>query len=310
MTEFTLLPASIEQKDIITIYGLKGVGKTTLAMLLSYPGSMLGISFDRKTLRCKTNFYDDGQIEIYDATKYLKNNMEDYRDSAVDCYDYTSFLLTNAKEADWVLLDGGEIMVKLCEQKMRKEHNLKPFQGFATLTWWNERNMFLRSIHDMAKAKARKGVIYTIFSQIQEVEDFISGVKNREVPRWMDAATWETDVVLHAVSHVDDKNRKRMFNVEVTSSKILRFPTGNIYDTTGHFKSGWEGVQGTGEKFSELFGSVVGWYGRRGLSQDKLLAYYRSDGNGNIDEQKWIGLAAKHKEDAKLLADFIKVVNL
>jgi len=308
MSEFQLIPAEELQKEILTVYGLKGAGKTTLAMSIVYPDSLLGISFDKKTLRSKQNFFPDADFQIYDATMFLKNSMEEYRDTAVKSYDYAEFIINNTPPTDWILFDGGEILAKLCEQKMRKAHNLLPFQGFSQLTWWNERNMYLRTLHDNAVDKARKGVIYTIFSQMQEVEDFLSGLKTKEVPRWMDAASWETDTVLHAFSDVGEKDRSRHFYVEVTSSKLLRFPTGGVFDVTGKYHTGWSNIVEGGEQFSSLFNDLVGWYARRGLTRTELLSYYRANSNGKIDEQKWISLGVQHKENHNALQEFIREV--
>lgn len=307
--KFTLEEASADTQDIITIYGLKGAGKTTMSMLLTHPDSITGISFDKKTLRCKNNFYKDRDIAVYDCSQYLRNSMDEYRDTAVKCYDYTEYVLDQCAVRDWVLMDGGEIMSKLCEQKMRKEHDLKPFQGFSQLTWWNERNMFLRTLHDLAKNKARKGVIYTIFSQMQEVEDFLGGVKTKEVPRWMDAATWETDVVLHAFSHIDDRKHSRRFSMEVTSSKILKYPTGKVFDLTDMY---YEFNPSSTEvhKFSDDFLKIVEWYVRRGADRSKLIAYLQQNSSlDGIDESKFTAMAVQHKEHSNLLEQFLSTVN-
>jgi hypothetical protein len=98
--------------------------------------------------------------------------------------------------------------------------------------------------------------------------------------------------------------------MEVTSSKVLRFPTGKLFDLTDMYYD-FNASAAEVVKFSADFEKIIGWYERRGADRQKLIAYYKANGNGaqNINEQIWSALAERHRNDAAELNSFVETVN-
>lgn len=224
------------QKEVHTIYGNKGQGKTTLAY--SYSGKKYVLSFDRKSQRVKEGMYDNNpDIHIIDALKHYAPSEEEYTKSSSDTFDYAIFVLneiTAKQDCDWVVIDGLERVASICEMKMRYEEKLGPFQPFANLTLWKKRRMFLRQLHNIAINTAKKGVIYcTYVSTNRDVEEIVEGktMTKQKEPAWVDIIKEETDFVIYAYSKQEKDVMQWYAHIE--SSKIpKRLTSGQIQDVT------------------------------------------------------------------------------
>lgn len=219
-------------KCVITIYGNKGEGKTMFA--LSFPGKIAALSFDRKTGIIKANFYreESNRIKVYDAVKYLSEDPEEYVSSSLKTYKYVIAILNKVKEEqpDWVVIDGVEILTRIAEQAMRKIFNLTPFQGIPNLSVWKYRRLIMRNIHNKAVEACKRGVIYTTYTEKDEIIEEGNIVSKKDVPKYFDILLWETDVVMKAYSKIGEYGKK--FFIYVDSSKIPTFETGKEFDVT------------------------------------------------------------------------------
>src|SRR3990167_4733414 len=125
--DFVFEEASQSNTEIYTIYGEKGVGKTTFA--LGFPGTIAVLSFDKKSQSAKSNaFSNEDRIKVYDAVKFWERDAKYILDSSVSTLDYINFLFDNLKKQsiDWIIIDGIEIMQKIAECIMRKRHGISP----------------------------------------------------------------------------------------------------------------------------------------------------------------------------------------
>jgi len=224
------------QKEVHTIYGNKGCGKSTAAF--SYPGKKYVLSFDRKSLRVKEGMYSNNpDIHIIDSMKFEMPSEEDMTRSSSETFDYAIFTLNEIakkKDCDWLIVDGLERLAMICEMKMRYEEKLGPFQPFGNLTLWKKRRMFMRQFHATALNAANKGIIYCTFvstnREAEEIEEGKVQTKQKE-PAWVDIVKEETDFVIYAYTK-QDKDQMRWY-VHIESSKIpKRLTSGQIQDVT------------------------------------------------------------------------------
>jgi len=232
--KFDLSEAKGTGKIVFMIYGLKGHGKTDLAF--SFPGKVACLSFDRKSLPIKVNRYkNDERIKVYDAIMYMnKDSAENYLESCDKTFRYTNALLDHiAKnfEPDWVVIDGSDILSRICEMTMRYRNNLMPFQGIANRNLWKERNLYIDQIHNKSTKIARRGVIYTAYTDAHEIVKEGEFIIKEDIPKWVGDIMTETDVVIK-VESVRDKSGGQTFFATVESSKNKRIPTGKREDVT------------------------------------------------------------------------------
>jgi hypothetical protein len=228
-----------QKKEIFSIYGQKNDGKTTISYGVPNVGDkVLVFSFDKKSVRPKDAPYiKDGNLEIkvIDAIRYVdQSNEQKYLDSSVITHKFVLSILEQSTERfapDWVMFDGTERMAGIMEIVMRAKNNLKPYQGIANRSLWRERKQYLDDIHKKATEIAKKGVIYTMYSQKDEIIDEGAVTKKVDIPKWIGSIMEETDVVIHA--EVKSENGGRKFYAHVEGSKIPeKYPDG-VYDVTG-----------------------------------------------------------------------------
>jgi len=220
-------------KEVFTIYGGKGDGKTSAAF--AFPGTVACLSYDRKSLQPKKFLYrNDPRIRVYDAIKFLDDDPDKLLDSCYKTYLYNIFLLENiAKDKpDWVVIDGLEIYGEIGEFVARKRKGLKAFQPISQYdTMWKERKLILKNLHLKAMNAAKKGVIYTTYTREEEIiKDGIVIVK-KQVPKYIGIVMYETDYVLRAEAE-HTKDGKRFFLYVASSKNNSRLKDGARLDIT------------------------------------------------------------------------------
>jgi hypothetical protein len=222
-------------KIALVIYGLKGNGKTYTA--ISLPGSVDVLSFDRKATMVKTQItklFPDKRVRVFDCLRYMNwEEPEKMTESAEITYRYVNAILDEIVKSppDWIVIDGSEIFQTICEYVMRYRNNILPFQGIANLNLWKERRMYIRQIHQRSVAIARKGIIYTTYVDKDEIVEEGDLVTKKDVPRWIDAILYETDVVVKIEPKWEGGTRR--FYAYVESSKYPEFlRTGAVLDIT------------------------------------------------------------------------------
>lgn len=233
-----------EQKEspliTITIYGLKGEGKTYLTCGL--PGSIVFLSFDRKALIAK-KFFPNKDIRVFDAIRYFSEETpEASLKSAEITYNYLIKILDSLKQnpPDWIVFDGSEIEQHICELVMRYRNGLMPFEGIANRNLWKERRMYIRFLHRKAESIAKKGIVYTTYVDKDEIVEKGEVVTKKDVPRWIDVILYETDVVIKCEGMFDLTKMRKQFFALVESSKIPSLPTGLRVDVTNNVDKFWE----------------------------------------------------------------------
>lgn len=229
-----------EKKEVFTVYGHKNDGKTTISYGIPYVSDkILVFSFDNKSTRPKdASYIADAKVDIkvINAIRYLDKSGEmKYLESSILTHKFILSILEQSKDKfapDWVMFDGTEVMSGIMELVMRSKNNLKPYQGIANRSLWRERRQYIDDIHMKAMEIAKKGVIYTMYSQKDEIIDNDGTVtKKVDIPRWIGSVMEETDVVIHAESKFE--NNKKMFYARVEGSKIPdKYPDG-MYNVSG-----------------------------------------------------------------------------
>lgn len=217
-------------KLVITIVGEKGTGKTVTA--LSFPGEICVMSFDRKAMPVKQFFYKgDKRIHVFDIVKYVDWRPERITATAAKAFDVLEKALAKCQKmgADWVVIDGVEVLEQLAEMYMRHRHGLGPIEGIRNLNIWKERKWILRDVHNKALTAAKRGVVYTVYPTWSE--RIVAGevIDRKQEPRWLEVILFETDVVIW--TRFDDSTKR--FLAEIQTSKLDNlFPTGKVFDVT------------------------------------------------------------------------------
>ena len=220
-------------KEVFTIYGGKGDGKTSAAF--AFPGNIACLSYDRKSLQPKKFLYsNDPRIRVYDAIKFLDDDPDKLLDSCYKTYLYNIFLLENiAKDKpDWVVIDGLEIYSEIGEMVMRKRNGLKAFQGVANMNVWKDRKLLLKNLHIKAMNACKKGVIYTTYSTEEQVVRDGVIIESKKVPKYVGIVMYETDYVLRAEGE-QTKDGKKFYLYVASSKNNNRLKDGSRFDITG-----------------------------------------------------------------------------
>ncbi len=242
--KFTFEEEQSTGKVVITIYGRKGVGKTSAALGLS--GKKYIISFDGKSQRIRETLYkNDPDIVVLDGRKhYLDNTKEQQLKTGVDSIAYVEFLIDEiaAKgDASWIIVDYVPTLAKYAEMKMRKENGLMPGQGTPNRMVWNDRNVTMARLHRKCLAAVKQqapgkrcGVVYvTYVKQDEQSQKIVDGetLFSMKKPNYTDTIEQETDIVLHA--DIDDSERgKPSKNIlEIESNKTREFGTAEGFAT-------------------------------------------------------------------------------
>lgn len=230
--KFKFEEAAASGKTVFIVYGEKGVGKTSFSM--GFPGNISVLSLDRKGVAAKMNYHNnDSRIKVYDAVKYYERTEDKVLKTAVTTVEYIYFILENIRKSspDWVIIDGVEILQKIAENYMREKNGLKPYQGVANLNLWKVRNAILDDIHHTAIDITKKGVIYTTYTQLEEIVEEGTLVTKQKVPKYVDTIMWESDIVLFVENKFDAKNKTNKFLLRCLTSKNDKIiPTGKIVD--------------------------------------------------------------------------------
>jgi len=210
------------------IYGAPKVGKTTAAF--SRPGNILCISYDGmskdiKRQMVKKDPTNDERIQIFDIgimTEQAQEGLIDDPDIILDHgvlgYEYTKAVLLEAKDVDWIALDGVDFLVNYAEMVMRKHNELKPYEGFKNLNLWKERNYYVRKIHTLALQKARLGVILIGWESLVSFDEEGKSKTIKE-PKWVDSMKTSSGFVFHITQQNFPSQGKHYHYAFVESSK-------------------------------------------------------------------------------------------
>lgn len=248
-SEFDFSPAEKLSKHTITIYGLKGSGKTYLT--LSTPGSHFCLTFDNKSQSIADELEADGkvkegQIEVHDGVKYYdRTSGDNWLKSSDYSWRYINALLDKIKleqkdddsqgrfieRPDWIEVDGGEIVHTMLEMVMRERNNLMPFQGISNRNVWEERRMYIETLLHRCQKIARKGVIWTSYIDKDEIKEDGDYVSIQDIPKWIDAVLYETDVLVKAERKTGKAGQE--FYATVESSKWRAIPESGRINVTG-----------------------------------------------------------------------------
>ncbi len=231
--QFDLSPLDKDhgQSKIITIFGAKGEGKSSLAFGIckQLGNTAAAFSYDNKTVAVWQDMYNaDGSMKVYDAIRYFDPSKSAIRETSSMTLDYIESILNSMRSnpPDWIIHDGLEILAMIAEMKMRYDNNIGPVQAFANLNLWKDRRMIIRHIHKMSVDIAKKGVIYTTYAEKDETITDGAIVTKKDVPKWTDAILYETDIVLYAFAIVEKTAIKHF--VRVYSSKDRKFMTTGV----------------------------------------------------------------------------------
>lgn len=231
-------------KESITVVGDKGGGKTTLA--LAFPGKKLVISYDRMAIRNKYKMRDPENIKVIDPmTLYDASSPLRKRNSMVKIFDYLVGVeeypdapregglldtekLDAEKRPDYVIHDGVDILIEICEMVMRHRYDLLPAQG-VEWNWWKVRKDAIQDVYHKSLTLAKKGVIYTTYFTDKQFDKDITGMKTtKELPKWM-------DIILHQTLHTFavSAQGENFFLFVHQSKSVKKDVTKQTFDITG-----------------------------------------------------------------------------
>lgn len=222
-----------QAKTIYVIYGDKGNGKTTLSF--SFHGEKACLSYDRKALPIKTDMFDnDKSIHVFNAIGLMSyGDPKEFSFSSEETFNYSCALLDELKNKnyDWIIIDGTEILSRICEGAMRYRNNIAPFAGVKNRNLWKERRLYINQIHSKAVAAAKLGVIYTTYTDIEDIIEEGETVSKKKIPAWIDVVMTESDIVIYTELKLERGIAK--YQATVNSSKRKYMRSGVTVDISG-----------------------------------------------------------------------------
>ncbi|MEK6880750.1 MAG: hypothetical protein AABY22_14120, partial [Nanoarchaeota archaeon] len=175
-------------------------------------------------------------ISVYDGLKYFDEEPTKKLDTAMITFNYILFLFKEIKEKiqpDFIVIDGSEIFTQIAELCMRKKNNLGLYAGLANQNLCKERKDFLVKLHRTAIKSAKKGVIYTTYTETEEIVDEGTVIARSKVPKWTGIILYEADIVAYTYSKFEKEKGKRFF-LKIANSKLDSvIKTGFHEDITG-----------------------------------------------------------------------------
>lgn len=242
--KFDLSPDTKRGKYVITFYGMKGDSKTysALALALGYiggfssNGKVVAFSFDNKTKITKEQHFNECDITVYDGKRYYNEDPKVVTKSGKITYLYLQSLLENiAKQQpvpEWIVFDGFNVQATILEMAMRFDNNLRYNQGIANFNLWKDRSLMIQFLHNTAMRIARRGVIYTCYTDKNKVVHDGTVITEEDVPKYVDIVMQETDIVIRT-QKVRGKNGN-LFYLRVDSTKFKQYidEKGNLLPVT------------------------------------------------------------------------------
>jgi ribosomal silencing factor RsfS len=239
MDEAILMPVD---QLIFMVYGDKGSGKTAIAYsLMEKKDKVMVFSFDGRSadpMELKTIKSLELDHKIINATMFYNKTTDiEWLNTAQFTYDWVIKLLKDTEpedafKPDWIIIDGFDRVVEICEMIMRRTYKLTPFSGVQT-QFWRKRKQLIDALHGELKKHAKKGVFYTTYPK-----DKNSKMKNgeiidsKQIPNWIGEVMEEAHIVIYSHSAKDPKSAKWQFYADIQSSKKLFYPEGE-YNVTG-----------------------------------------------------------------------------
>lgn len=182
--------------------------------------------------------FPDKPIKVKDGVRYFNKRPDKILETAyMTYYGYLQqllvpFLKVPENAPDWILIDGLEKLSNVCEMTMRYERGYKPYQGISNLNDWKYRNDMMHELHQLCVKIAKKGVVYTTYSKVEEVIVDGQVVQRKEIPKWFGTVLEETDITLKTIVGMDNESNT-IFKVKVENSKKDNvMQTGKIYLVT------------------------------------------------------------------------------
>jgi len=227
--QFDFSPDTSRGKLVIAVHGEKGAGKTTAGFIVTtgriggFPsGKTNVISFDNKTKITKEQYFPNDDITVWNGKEHYREDPTLCTASGVKSYKYIQKLIQSWKDdqPDWIVFDGFTIMALIFEMAMRFKHNLQPSEGIANRNVWKDRARFVQDIHNLAIKTAKYGVMYTTYSEKNEIVEAGTVVSKTDVPKYIDVVMQETDVVLHATKAMGKDGDLFYLRVESTKYRV------------------------------------------------------------------------------------------
>lgn len=228
--QFDFSPDISRGKLVVAIHGEKGSGKTTAGYIITsgriggFPaGKTHVISFDNKSKITADQFFPNDGIVVWNGKKEYREDPSLCTKSGMISYKYIQKLIQSWKDSppDWIIFDGFTIMAVILEMAMRFKHNLQPSEGIANRNVWKDRARFVQDLHNLATKTANYGVMYTTYSEKNEIVDAGTVVSKTDVPKYIDVVMQETDVVLHATKAMGKDGD--LFYLRVESTKYREY---------------------------------------------------------------------------------------